>query len=67
MSENMVQAILDEQKRCRALILEYKAIGPAGTFGAVVIQRAIDAGDAALTSGDVVAMVAALKSLRACE
>ena len=67
MSENMVQAILDEQKRCRALILEYKAIGPAGTFGAVMIQQDIEAGDAALASGDVVAMVAALKSLRACE
>ena len=68
MSEgNMVQAILDEQKRCRALIEEYKSIGPAGAFGAVMIQRDIDAGDAALASGDVIAMVAALTALRGCE
>lgn len=67
MSENLVEAILAEQTRCRALIEEYRRIGPAGAIGAAMVQQDIDAGNRALASDDAVAMVRALTALRGCE
>ena len=66
MSGNMVTSIFAEQKRCRTLIEQYKSIGPAGTFGKLMIQQEIDEADKALASGDTLKMIAALQALRGC-
>ena len=56
-----------EQARCRELIDAYRSIGPAGGFGAAMIERALQRADLAVMSGDVVAMVSAYEELRDIE
>lgn len=65
--QTLADAIPAELKRCRELLHEYKRIGPAGTFGALVIEQAIQRADKAAASGDTVAMLAAYRELRALE
>ncbi len=56
----------EECKRCRELVTEYELIGPVGKFGKFMIEGAIRDGEAALSSGIVVHMLAALQALREC-
>jgi len=60
-------ALPKEQERCRALLVEYREIGPAGAFGAAVIEAALRKADAAVMSGDVVAMIVAYQELEKLE
>jgi len=56
-----------EQERCRDLLIQYKRIGPAGTFGARVIEIALKQADEAMASGDVVAILKAHKAMQELE
>lgn len=53
-----------ELARARELLGVYRDIGPAGSFGAVVIEGAIRTAEQALASGDVVAMLRSYEELK---
>jgi hypothetical protein len=55
-----------EQARVRELLTEYKAIGPAGTFGAMMIEQTLKRADEAMASGDIVAIVRSFEELKGC-
>jgi hypothetical protein len=56
-----------EQARCRELLREYYKIGPAGRFGAAMIEQTLKDADQAVLSGDVVEMLQAFKKMQDCE
>lgn len=62
---NMIEAI---QERCNyirdKIIPQYERIGPAGTFGKMMLQNDISNAEAVIAGGDVVQMVTTLQSLR---
>lgn len=64
---NLIEGIQAQQARCRELLEQYKAIGPAGAFGHAMISADIAAADRAIASGDVIAMLAAFKRLEGCK
>ena len=53
-----------EQARVREILGYYKEIGPAGAFGAAMIEATLREADAAAISGDVVAMIRAYQSMK---
>ena len=53
-----------EQARCRELLIAYKEIGPAGAFGALMIEQSLREADQASISGDIVAMLRAYEKLK---
>lgn len=57
-------ALPQEQARVREVLGYYKEIGPAGAFGAMMIEQALQRADRAAMSGDVVAMLAVYKELK---
>ena len=63
-TETVGEALPREQARCRELLTEYVAIGPAGAFGTFMIKAALKRADQAVMSGDVVAMLRSLADLR---
>lgn len=65
--ESLGQALPREQARCRELLGIYKSIGPAGMFGAVLIEAGLRRADEAVMSGDVVAMIQAYEDLKSYE
>lgn len=56
-----------EQARVRELITIYRSIGPAGFLGAALMEAALRRADAAVMSGDVVAMITAHEDLKGFE
>lgn len=56
-----------EQARVRELLTQYKAIGPAGMFGAAMIEQALQRADQAAISGDVVAILRSFEELKGWE
>jgi hypothetical protein len=60
----LAEALPAQQARCRALMSLYKQIGPAGQFGAALIEQALRNADQAVMSGDPVAMLRSLKELQ---
>lgn len=66
MSEHQTvgDALPAECARVREVLGHYREIGPAGMFGAMMIEQDLRAADAAMISGDVVAMIRALNALR---
>lgn len=56
----------NEQRRCRELLEQYRRIGPAGAFGAAMIEAAITEAEQAQASGDVVRIVRAYTALQRC-
>lgn len=57
-----------QQARAREVLEAYRSIGPAGFFGAAMIEAELKRADLAAASGDVVAMLracAALKEIKA--
>lgn len=64
---NVIEGIQKECNRCRQLVGIYSSLGPIGVFGRTMIEADIREGEAAIASGDVVRMVAALKALQGCE
>lgn len=53
-----------EQIRCRRLLVDYRSIGPAGEFGAMMIEAALRKADQAIISGDIVRMMRSYQELR---
>lgn len=56
-----------EQLRLRELIEEYRTIGPAGTFGRLMIEGTLRRADAAMASGDIVQILRAFTEMQACK
>lgn len=65
--ESLGTALPKEMKRCRELLAAYRDIGPAGAFGALMIQQSLSEAEEATARGDVVRMIAAYKRLGAHE
>ena len=53
-----------EQARLRALLKQYQEIGPAGRFGALMIETSLAEADKAAMSGDPVAMLRAFQDMK---
>lgn len=53
-----------QQARLRELLGLYKEIGPAGMFGAAMIEQTLRKADAAAVSGDVVAMLSVYQEMK---
>lgn len=56
-----------EQARVRELLTQYKAIGPAGMFGAAMIEQTLQRADQAAISGDIIAILRSFEELKGCE
>ena len=56
-----------QQARARDLLKQYRDIGPAGTFGALMIEQALQRADQAAMSGDVVAILRSYHELQGLE
>lgn len=56
-----------EQERARELLKQYRDIGPAGSFGALMIEQALQRADQAAMSGDVVAILKSYEELKRLE
>ena len=65
--QNLAEALPIECARVREVLGHYKAIGPAGMFGASFIEQDLREADRAMASGDVVAMIAAYQKLKDIE
>jgi len=56
-----------EQERLRELLEQYKAIGPAGTFGYHMIHAVLTEADEAAISGDLPRMVRSYSAMKDCQ
>jgi hypothetical protein len=56
-----------QQARARELLKAYREIGPAGRFGALMIEQALRRADEAAISGDVVAVLRSYQELKELE
>jgi hypothetical protein len=63
MNESLAEALPKEMARVREILGHYKALGPAGMFGATFIEQDLREADRACASGDVIAMIRAAKKL----
>ncbi len=64
--KSLGEALPEEQARCRELLIQYKEIGPAGNFAAIMIEQDLKNADEAVISGDIVAMMRAYQALKGC-
>lgn len=64
---SLAEALPQEMARVREVLGYYKMVGPAGMFGAAMIEQDLRNADKAVMSGDVVAMLAAYKALQSIE
>ena len=62
--ETLGDALPKEQARVREILGHYKEIGPAGAFGAAMIEVSLRKADAAVMSGDLLAMIDAYNDLK---
>jgi hypothetical protein len=62
--ESLAESLPKEQARVREVLGHYKDIGPAGAIGASMIEMDLAFADRAAASGDVVAMIRALETLK---
>ena len=65
--ETLGEALPKEQARVREVLGHYKDIGPAGMFGAAMIEQSLRQADQAVMSGDLPAMIAAYNELKDIE
>lgn len=56
-----------QQARIRMLIGYYREIGPAGNFGAAMLEATLREADAAMASGDIVRVLRALATMKECK
>ena len=66
MAETLMDGLLSEIERCSKLKVMYDEL-PAGAFGSLVIQQAIDNAKSAIVSGDIGWMVSSLKRCQECK
>ena len=66
MTENLMDGLIKEMNRAREVLKMYEEI-PQGAFGAVFIRQSITEAEKAISSGDVVAMLAAYHDLKEIE
>lgn len=66
-SKNLIASILKEIDRTEKVLELYKGIGPAGIFGAFMIEERVEAAKSAIASGDVISMLIIYKELKAIE
>lgn len=62
--ETLGDALPKEIARVRTVLGYYKEVGPAGAFGAMMIERSLQRADKAVMGGDVVEMIAAYNDLK---
>ena len=62
--DTLGDALPREQARAREVLGYYKEIGPAGKFGAVMIELALQRADKAVVSGDIVEMLKSYNELK---
>ena len=65
-TETLMDGLVSEIERCSKLKVAYDEF-PAGAFGSLMIQRAIDNAKEAVASGDIGEMMAAYQVCRGCE
>ena len=63
-TETIADALPAEMARVREVLAQYREIGTAGALGVLFIESDLRAADTAVMSGDVVAMLRALKALQ---
>ena len=66
-TESLAEALPKEQARVREVLGHYRDIGPAGIFGAAMIELSLKKADRAVMSGDVIAMIQAYEELKEIE
>lgn len=64
---NLAEAFPLEQARVREVLGYYKDIGPAGFFGASMIEATLKQADQAAASGDVVEMLRTYNAMKEIE
>jgi hypothetical protein len=66
--ETLGTALPKEMARVRDEVMpNYLAIGPAGTFGVLMMRHTLDRATKALAEGDLVAMIRAYEDLKEIE
>ena len=53
----------NQQARCREALVHHREVGPAGAFGAAMIELTLKEADEAALAGDLVRMIAAYKAM----
>lgn len=66
-TESVGEAFPREQARVRELLSQYREIGPAGAFGALMLEQTLREADAAMASGDVIAILRAFTKMQECK
>jgi hypothetical protein len=66
MTENLIEALKSQIKRCNELVDVYRSI-PTGVFGALMISNQIAFAESAIAQQDTAKMVQALAALRDCQ
>ncbi len=56
-----------QQARVREVLKLYHEIGPAGQFGAIMIENALREADAAQSSGDIIEILRSYEALKEIE
>lgn len=64
MNNSLAEVLPQEMERVREILGFYKEIGPAGMFGAAMIEQDLREADQAVMSGDVVRMLRAYEALK---
>ena len=64
MKESLGESLPKEMARVREALSHYHEIGPAGAFGAAMIEQSLQFADHAIIEGDIVQMMVAYKDLQ---
>lgn len=64
MTETLADGLLEELKRNRELLIQYRSIGPNGMFGATMIEQDIQKAERAVVEGDIVAMLRLYETMK---
>lgn len=56
-----------QQERLRELMQEYRDLGPAGTFGLMMLQQVAKRADEAMASGNVVRILSSYQEMKECK
>jgi hypothetical protein len=66
-TESLGEALPKEIARCKEVLATYRSIGPAGQFGAMMIEKALKLAEGAIVTGDVGCMIKAYEELKGIE